>query len=67
MVITSFKPPGRGSLDGFTFANYVKGVTDGYYVKVLLFTLMLGAITTLSTLLLGYPLAYHLAQRGNQV
>ena len=63
MVITSFKPPGRESADGFTFANYIKGVTDGYYVKVLLFTLMLGAITTLSTLLLGYPLAYHLAQR----
>lgn len=63
MVITSFKPPGRESADGFTFANYIKGVTDGYYVKVLLFTLMLGAVTTLSTLLLGYPLAYHLAQR----
>lgn len=63
MLITSFRPPGRGVAEGFTIANYVKGLTDGYYTGVLLFTLYLGAITTISTLLLGYPLAYHLAQR----
>jgi len=63
MLITSFRPPGRGVVEGLTIANYVKGLTDRYYTGVLLFTLSLGAITTLSTLLLGYPLAYHLAQR----
>ncbi len=63
MVIISFKPPGRGASEGFTLANYIKGLTDGYYIRILLFTLTLGAITTVSTLLLGYPLAYHLAQR----
>lgn len=63
MLITSFRPPIRGVIEGFTVANYVKGLTDGYYTGVLLFTLVLGAITTISTLVLGYPLAYHLAQR----
>ncbi len=63
MFITSFRPPIRGVIEGFTVANYVKGLTDGYYTGVLLYTLILGAITTISTLLLGYPLAYHLAQR----
>lgn len=63
MLITSFRPHGQDATQGFTIANYVKGVTDGYYTRVLLFTLMLGAITTISTLLLGYPLAYHIAQR----
>jgi putative spermidine/putrescine transport system permease protein len=63
MLITSFKPPGRGGTEGLTVVNYVKGLTDRYYTRVLLFTLALGAITTISTLLLGYPLAYHLAQR----
>lgn len=63
MLITSFRPPIRGVIEGLTVANYVKGLTDGYYTGVLLFTLVLGAITTISTLVLGYPLAYHLAQR----
>lgn len=63
MLTTSFNPPGRGITAGFTTANYLKGLTDEYYVHVLLFTLILGGITAISTLLLGYPLAYHLAQR----
>ena len=63
MFITSFRPFVRGVTEGFTVANYVKGLTDEYYTGVLLFTLVLGAITTISTLVLGYPLAYHLAQR----
>jgi len=63
MLVTSFRPHSQQAVQGFTIANYVKGLTDGYYAGVLLFTLILGAVTTISTLLLGYPLAYHFAQR----
>ncbi|MBW2147305.1 MAG: ABC transporter permease [Deltaproteobacteria bacterium] len=46
----------------FTLANYKKGLTDTYYLNVLWTTLRFGFITTLVTLLIGYPVAYHLAR-----
>jgi putative spermidine/putrescine transport system permease protein len=44
-----------------TLHHYVRFLTDAYYLGVLADTLWLGALTTVVALLLGYPLAYHLA------
>ncbi len=44
-----------------TLRHYVRFFTDSYYLSVLADTLWLGLLTTVATLLLGYPLAYHLA------
>lgn len=65
MLVTSFKPflsAGRIG-DGLTLANYQKALTDPYYLKVLGTTVVCALITTATCLLLGYPIAYHLAQR----
>jgi putative spermidine/putrescine transport system permease protein len=45
-----------------TLHHYARFFADGYYVGVLADTLLLGALVTLAALLLGYPLAYHLAR-----
>lgn len=42
---------------GFTSANYLKVLTDPYYVAVFSNTLLVAAITTIATLLIGYPFA----------
>jgi mannopine transport system permease protein len=48
-------PPG-------TLQNYAEIVHDGLYATVMLNTLQIGALSTLLALLLGYPIAYHLAR-----
>ena len=45
-----------------TLHHYVRFFTDEYYLSVLADTLWLGVLTTVASLLLGYPLAYHLAR-----
>ena len=44
-----------------TFHHYARFFSDGFYLGVLGDTLLLGAIVTVAALLLGYPIAYHLA------
>ena len=44
-----------------TFHHYARFLSDGFYLGVLGDTLLLGLIVTVVALLLGYPLAYHLA------
>lgn len=46
----------------FTFENYVRLLTDAFYLKVIWETVELGLVVTVITLLLGYPLAYFLAR-----
>jgi putative spermidine/putrescine transport system permease protein len=46
----------------FTVANYQRLFLDSYYQGILLRTLKIAALTTLFSLLLGYPLAYFLAR-----
>src|SRR5205823_6197631 len=46
----------------FTFRHYERIVDDSLYIEALLSTLKIGAVTTLATLLLGYPLAHWLAR-----
>lgn len=42
----------------FTAENYLRFFSDGLYLRVLLLTLKIGAIVTLTCLLLAYPVAY---------
>lgn len=49
----------------FTLANYVRVFTEPLYVDRLLYTLRLAGVTTIGSLVLGYPLAYRLAQMND--
>lgn len=51
----------RGT-DGLTIDGYRKVLGDPYYVGVIVNTLQLGLVTTLGTLLLGYPAAYAMSR-----
>ncbi len=46
----------------FTLANYVRFVSDPFYLGILADTLLIGAIVVSVCLLLGYPVAYLLAR-----
>jgi putative spermidine/putrescine transport system permease protein len=62
MLAVSFSRQSFGQLEwSFTPQHYIHFFSDAYYVGVLGDTLWLGLITTAVSLLLGYPLAYHLA------
>src|SRR5262249_51806664 len=64
MVPTSFRPyvPLVGITSGFTASYYTRLVTDAYYLEIIGRTLALGLTVTLSTLVVGYPVAYFLAR-----
>lgn len=66
MVPLSLHPyePGTGIAAGWTLANYTSIVTDEYYREVVVRTLVLGFGVTAICLLLGYPLAYYIANAG---
>jgi len=62
MLAISFSRQSFGQLEwAFTPQHYVHFFTDAYYLTVLADTLWLGVLTAAASLLLGYPLAYHLA------
>ncbi|MGD9919957.1 MAG: ABC transporter permease [Variibacter sp.] len=50
----------------FTLANYQKFITDEFYRSVLVTTFLMAAISTLTCLLLGFPVAYVLARAETQ-
>jgi putative spermidine/putrescine transport system permease protein len=64
IVLMSLRPPAVGAPygAGFTLGNYAKALTDPYLLGVLADTLLLGLTVTPICLLLGYPVAYHLAR-----
>ncbi|NDZ14204.1 ABC transporter permease [Variovorax sp. WS11] len=64
IVLMSLRPPAVGAPygAGFTLANYGRALTDPYLLGVLGDTLLLGLTVTPICLLLGYPVAYHLAR-----
>ena len=64
LVPTSVRPyvPLVGITGGFTLGHYVKLVTDSYYLEIIGRTLALGLTVTLSTLVIGYPVAFVLAR-----
>ncbi len=66
MVVMSFRTPSTSQVfaPGYTFANYLKAIFDPdfYYLRVLRDTMALGVMTSAICLVLGYPVAYHLAR-----
>ena len=48
--------------EAFTLENYIRFVSEPYYRSVLATTFGVAALCVLTTLLLGFPLAYHLAR-----
>ncbi|MBP2551048.1 putative spermidine/putrescine transport system permease protein [Neorhizobium galegae] len=62
--IMSFRNPGNGSpyAPGFTTGNYLRLFSDSFYLVQVGNTLMIGAITTLACLVLGFPVAWQLAR-----
>jgi putative spermidine/putrescine transport system permease protein len=62
MLAISLSRQSYGQLEwSLTLAHYVHFFTDAYYLGVLGDTLWLGLLTTVVALLVGYPVAYHLA------
>jgi putative spermidine/putrescine transport system permease protein len=55
-----------GALAGLSLDNYVKFLGDPFYLGILGRTLRLGLLVTLATLVLGYPVAYHLSRSGGR-
>ncbi|MBI2155424.1 MAG: ABC transporter permease [Candidatus Rokubacteria bacterium] len=49
-----------GVVGGLTVENYTKFLGDPFYLGILWRTLRIGVLATLASLLLGYPLAYHM-------
>ena len=68
IVLMSLRPPAVGAPygEGLTLANYGKVLTDGYLLGVLGDTFLLAAIITPICLVLGYPVAYHLARTSSR-
>jgi putative spermidine/putrescine transport system permease protein len=46
----------------FSLANYLRILTDGFYLHVAFRTIVLGVEVTLFTLIIGYPIAWKIAQ-----
>jgi putative spermidine/putrescine transport system permease protein len=64
MVVMSFRSPSTTGVfaPGYTFANYAKALGDTYYLLLLGQTLWLGLVISVICLVVGYPVAYHLAR-----
>ncbi|MGD9944015.1 MAG: ABC transporter permease [Burkholderiaceae bacterium] len=65
-IIMSFHGDlGFGQVDDrFTLGNYLRILTDPFYLEAIWLTVYLSAITTVAGLLLGFPTAYALARLG---
>lgn len=52
---------------GWSAANYVRLVTDGYYLTVIGRTLWVSFLTTVFCILIGFPVAYHLVRHSGRL
>lgn len=69
LLYMSFMTQTKGAayLPVFTFANYLETVRDPFNWKIIRRTLQYGVVTTLVTLALSYPLAYHMSRASSRV
>jgi putative spermidine/putrescine transport system permease protein len=68
LLFISFMTPGKdGPYDTIpTLANYLTTITDPFNWKVLGRTMWYGTLTTVITLVLGYPMAYHMSRASSR-
>ena len=59
--------PSAAYVRDFTLENYDETLRDTFVWKVIWQTLRFGFLTTLATLVLSYPLAYHMARASSRV
>ncbi len=59
--------PSAAYVRDFTLKNYEETLRDTFVWKVIWQTLRFGFLTTLATLVLSYPLAYHMARASSRV
>ncbi len=71
MIVMSFRTPSTSNVfaPGYTISNYLEILLDEdfYYLEILFDTLIFGIVTTAACLLLGFPVAYHLARSRSSV
>ena len=69
LVPTSLHPyiPGTGIGSDWTAGNFIRVLSDPFYLEIIGRTLMLGLIVVLITLIFGYPLAYFLARTRSRL
>ena len=61
--VSFFQDLGLGRIgDEVVIENYVRFLTDGFYLKILWVTVKTSALAALSTLILGFPVAYLIAR-----
>src|SRR5690625_2243272 len=61
LVLSSFQ-----SLGGWTLSNYVRVLTDNYYLGIFWETVRIGLISTAITILLSYPVAAFISRLSNR-
>ncbi|WP_246735797.1 ABC transporter permease [Agrobacterium sp. a22-2] len=68
IVVMSFRTPGQGTPygEGFTLLNYIRFLSDTFYLQQTFNTLAIGFVTTVLCLLLGFPVAWQLARGGTR-
>ena len=67
IVLYAFTTSGNSVLTfQFTLDNFARFVTDKVFMDVLLRSLYIALVTTLICIVLGYPIAYVIAQRGSR-
>lgn len=68
MLVMSFRNPSTRAIfaPGFTANNYLSALTDSFYLKVLWDTMVFGVFTTAVCLVIGFPVAYHLARTNSR-
>lgn len=64
LFVTSFKTFDANSGIGneWTFQNYIKFLTDSFYLSVLWRTVKIALLTTLITIIISYPVAYQISK-----
>ncbi|MDQ0269816.1 ABC transporter permease [Cytobacillus purgationiresistens] len=69
LFITSFKTfdASTGIGGEWTFQNYIKFISDPFYLGVLWRTVKIGLITTLVTIIISYPVAFQIAKAKGKV